>query len=401
VTATTITWDSWGGYTTPSWNNLADHDFQAGSTLGRTSDGYIQMASMYLHSEVDAAVVTSVDPDTGDTWTTGNLSATGNTSNGNAAITTMSNQTRLKAGMAMSYEAGDWTAGNRYPKVNTIDSGTQVTLNNSPSTTATGTGLRWWQGTPGSNRAQNDTPMIDISMTNECQCYGFAPLDGNGMLCVYDSGAQVPPNFSELLSRKANQTQAQGFWPATAATGVAVFGSASTQDIQDWCLIALDTTHIYVARRTGNTTIAVRKYNTGSDTWSALTTQPPAFGGVIKAGGGVVGVTNNFDFWLFVIDGTNNVISSVKYNEQFDTWGTWTTVTAVDSTAKYLACAPMLGPSSGVTSQIGLIYHVTNGGSFDAYVAGFLVGDPPDWDGINNRPEFQRLRRGGLAAGVC
>lgn len=400
VTNTTITWDSWGGYTTPSWNNVANHVFQAGSMLGRTTDGYIQCASMYLHSEVDAAVVTSVDPDTGDNWTTGNIAATGNSGTNSAIFTAMSTQARLKVGMAMSYEAGDWNTC-RYPKVNSIDSGTQLTMSHQAQTAATGTGLRWWQFTGGSNRVQLDTPMVDVSMTNECQCYGFAPLDNGGMIVVYDTGDQVAPNFSELKSIKANQTQAQGFWPATSGTGVAVFGSASTQDIQDWCLINVDTTHIYCARRTGNTTIAVRKYNTGSDTWSALATQPPTFGGVIKAGGGVVGITNNYDFWLFVIDGTNNVISYVKYNEVYDTWGTWTTVAAVDSTAKYLSCSPILGPISGVTSQAGLIYQVTNGGSFDAYVTPLLVGDPPDWEVINNRQQPIPLeRRAGFAAGV-
>jgi hypothetical protein len=399
LTANTITWGNWGGYSTPPWNNLAGHTFQAGSAIGRTADGYIQTASMYLHSEVDAAVVTSVDPDIGDTWNEGALNATGNHVNGSAVITGMSNQTRLEVGMALSSEGTDWNIC-RYPRVISIDSPTQVTMSHTAQVTVNGVNLRWWQGTGGSNRVQLDTPMIDTSMPNECQCYGFAPLDNNGMLAVYDSGAGVPPNFTELLSIKANQTQAQGFWPATSAPGTAVFGSSVTNDIQDWCLVWVDTQNIFCARRTSNTAIAVRQYNTGANTWAATPSQPPAFGGVIKAGGGVVGVTNNVDFWLFVIDGTNNVISSVKYNAAFDTWGAWTTVSAVDSTAKYLSCSLVLGPATGVLSQAGLIYQVTNGGSFDAYVAPFLAGDPPDWENINTRPSFQYQRGASFSSGV-
>ena len=41
VTATTITWSSWGGHTETNWNNPANHVFQSGNILGRTADGQV------------------------------------------------------------------------------------------------------------------------------------------------------------------------------------------------------------------------------------------------------------------------------------------------------------------------------------------------------------------------
>lgn len=370
LTATTITWDSWGGWTTAAWNNIANHVFQSGDALARTADGYIQIAGAYLHSEVDCIALTSLDPDTADTWTTGNIAATGNTTNASAIITAMSNQTRLKVNMALSHDAGDWTT-NRYPKVNSIDSGTQVTMSETVAGGAqVGDPIRWWNFWGGSTRTLAGCPVIDNTMDNECTCYGFAKLASNGMLLVYDNGLNpngVPPNFQELKSITANQTQAQGFWPSTAdGTGSAnVFGSNSTQDIQDWSVVGVDTTHIYCSRRTGNTTIETRVYSTGGNSWSALTNQPPALTGkVIKSGGGVMGVTDGVDMWLFVIDSTDNAIKYVKFTVAAGTWGAWTLLETVDSTAKYLSGYPTVAGQ-----RAGLIFAVTNGGNFDTYVS--------------------------------
>jgi hypothetical protein len=185
------------------------------------------------------------------------------------------------------------------------------------------------------------------------------------MLAIYDSGAQVPPNFSELSSRKANQTQAQGFWPTTSAAGVAVFGSSSTQDIQDVSVAAVTTTSIYACRRTGTTTIECRKYSTGGDSWAAMTNQPPTMTGkTIKAGGGVMTVTDGTNFWLFVIDSTDNAIKYVKATVATDTWdAAWTTLATVASTATKMSGYPILG-----SQRAGLVYSVTNGSNFDTVV---------------------------------
>lgn len=389
VTATTITWDSWGGWVTGNWNNLASHVFQSGDVLARTADGYLQVAGAYLHSEVDCSVISSLDPDTSDSYTTGNISATGTVANALAIVTVMSNQTRLKVGMALSQEVSDWNT-NRYPKVNSIDSSVQVTMN----ATATGPGngpLRWWQFTCGSNRNQLKTPIIDDTMANECITYGLAKLASNGMLLVYDTGAGTPPNFSDLNSMKANQTQGQGFWPSTTdGTGFkVVFGSAVTNDIQDWCLVGVDTTHIYCTRRTANTTLATRVYSTGGDSWSALGNQPPALTGkVIKATGGVMGVTDGTDMWIFVIDSTDNAIKYVKYSVGAGTWGSWTLLESVDSTAKYMSGYPVAGNNSA-----GLIYAVTNGGNFDTYVSTLSpLALPPSMDWMHKQPDILTKR---------
>lgn len=378
VTANTITWDAWGGHTETNWNNPANHTFQAGNILGRTADGYIQIAGMYLHSEVDAAALTSLDPDTSDTWTTGNTSASGNNGANATTCTALSNQTRMKAGMAFSYEAGDYGPTSRYPKINSLDSGTQITLSQQMDTASTGGERRWWQFSPGTNRTTNDCPMLDTGMTNECQCYAFAPLASNGMLCVYDTGAGTPPNFSDLSSRKANQTQGQGFWPATSAAGNAVFGSAVTNDIQDWCCVPVDNTHIYALRRTAATTIAMRVYSTGGDSWSAGTAPPTLTGKTIKAGGGLMGVTDGIDMWIFVIDSTDNAIKYCKYTVAAGTWGSWTTLETVSSTATKMSGYPKIGGT-----KFGLSFMETNGGNFDTRVTTLELAPPgviPDSD---------------------
>jgi hypothetical protein len=371
VTNNAITWSTWGGYTTPAWNNLAGHTLYPGNALARTTDGYLQAAGMMLHSELDASVVTTLDADTGDAWTVGGITATANVTNGSALVTAMSNQTGLKVGMAISDDGADWTP-NRFTRVNSIDSGTQVTANatTTPSS-ATGVNTRWSQLTAGINRSNI---LVDTGMANECQSYFLAPLASNGMLLLYDDGAATPPNVQQLRSFKANQTQANGFWPTAPGTGVNVFGSNISQYFADYCVVPVDTTHIYACRKSGSNTVEARVYSTAGDTWSALAAQPPAVsGGTIGSqgspgftGSGLIGVTDGVNFTLFVIDSTNNAIKYCTYSVSGGSWdGTWTTVETVSPTAKCLSCTP------AATSQgrYGLIYSAQNGSNWDTFVS--------------------------------
>lgn len=380
VTKDKISWSNWGGYVTPSWNNLAGHTFRSGEALGRTADGFIQVAGMYIHSEVDAAALCSLDPDTGDDWTTGGTSANGTVTTSSASITLMTNQTNLKVGMGLSQETSDWNVS-RYPKVNTINTNSQVTMSHTVTVGGTGSNLRWWQFGPGSNRIQLDTPMLDTSMTNECQSHAFANLAQNGCLCVYETGAQVPPNVDNFSSRKANQTKDQGFWPATsiAAPEAAVFSSTSTQDLQDWCCVGVDTTHIYVAQRSAATTIRVAVYtDSGVGSWALTGNQPPAMTGkVIKAGGGIMGITDNINMWLFVIDSTDAAIKYVKFNVAAGTWdGAWTTLESVSATATKLSGQPLI-----MAGRAGLIFTETNGSNFDTRVTQLQISGSPTLGG--------------------
>lgn len=378
VTSNAITWGNWGGWTTSSWN-LASTSTTVSPfcVVGVTTDGFAQFAGCVLHSELDCAVCTTHDACNVDSWTEGSISATGNTSLGSGVVTGMSNQTRLAVGMSLSQDAGDF-GGNRFPKVNSIDSGTQVTVSQTSAVNATATELRWWQGWAGSNRPNSILP--DTTMTNECGAYGFAPLASGGMLLAYGDGAQTNGSFSDLWSLKANQTQAQGFWPSTTdGTGrAAVFGTAVTTDPHDWCLIPVSTANIYCARRTGTTSIAVRVYSTGGNTWSALGAQPPATAGTIKAAAGVVGATDGTDFWLFVIDGTHNTIIYCKFSVALGTWGNWITLANVDSTATKLAGQINANGAGGPTRNLaGLMYSVTNGSNFDTYVVSLKTAVTP------------------------
>ncbi len=397
LTANTITWEIWGGWSTPAWNST-DSGITSGNVVGVTADGYVQIAGGTIHSELDCTALTTLDQCTQDVWTAGGITATANVASGSALITNMSNQTGLKVGMSISNDSTDWN-GVRIPKINSIDSGTQVTSQSTATTNGTATNTRWWQATLGANRTNS---VMDSTMVHECSSYAFASLDDGNMVCVYDNGGVAPPNVQNLKSMKSNQTQANGFWPSTTdGTGsVNVFGSNVTIDLQDWCLDNVDRNHIYCFRRTGNTSIEMNKYSVAGNTWSAVATQPPAATGVIKAGGGIVAIDNGFDLWLFYIDGTNNNIMWIKHSVSNVDWGSWAILCAVGSTASKLACSPVLGPISGVQSQAGLVWAETNGGSYDAYTVGLLVGDPPDWDGIDNRlGQYQRLNQRAIARG--
>jgi hypothetical protein len=365
VTGNAITWGNWGGWDAPAWNLVAGSTSMVyGNAVGVTADGYVQMASAVMHSELDANVCTTVDPVNVDTWNEGAITATGNTTSASGQISSMSNQSRLEVGMAISGDGTDWSP-NRFPNIATINSGTAVTVTGGTSASATTTGLsvRWWQGTTGSNRTNT---MIDNNMAHECDLYAFAPLASNGMLLVYSDGGGTNGQPTDFKSMKASQTQAQGFWPndTTGVAAAAVFGSAVTIDAYDWSLIPVSTSNIYTVRRATTTSITVRKYTTGTDTWAAETA-PPATPGTIKAGGGVVGITDGTDYWLFVIDSTNNNIIYNKYVVGTNTWDTsWSVLTAVGSTAKSLS-----GYINQKANQNAVMWTEQNGSNFDTLVA--------------------------------
>lgn len=373
LTATTITWGTFGSYGTANfnWGGGADTDtvLISGNAIGITKDGYIQVGAAVYHSELDCSVLTSAEVDTGDTWTAGG-NGTGNHTAGGSLVTNMANQTGLKAGYGVS-DANQGITSNGNAKVNTIDSSTQITLSNTWLGTDTGVLIRWNNMTPGANRATS--AVVDNTMGHKCTCYSFWPLGSGSMVVVYDNGSAAPPNLTNLKSMRSNQTQAQGFWPSTNdGTGsVTVFSGDITQDSQDWCAVGVDPFHVYAARRHSNTVVDVNQFDPGKNTWAALPSQPAALTGkVIKAGGGIMGVTDGVDLWLFVINSTDNEIDYAKYTSATATWSAWTLVAAVDATATKLSGYPFRA-----SAQAGLVYSVTNGGNFDTYVATLSVPD--------------------------
>jgi hypothetical protein len=378
VTAGSITWGTWGGWSAAAWNLVGGSTaIIYGNAVGITGDGYLQLASCVMHTELDCNVCTTVDPAVVDSYTEGGVTATGDTAIGSASITNLTNETGAKVGMAISNDGSDWTP-NRFPRIGSIVNGTRIDVETGTTAinAATGLSTRWWQGTTGSTRT---TTMIDSTMAHECTNYAFAPLASNGMLLVYGDGGGTNGQPTDFKSMKANQTQAQGFWPSTSdgTGGVAVFGSAVTIDPQDWCVIPVDTTHIYAARRTGTTTIAMRSYTTGTNTWAALTA-PPATTGTIKAGGGVVGATDGTDFWLFVIDSTNNQIIYNKYSVSGAVWGAWVALANVPTTATKMAAQVNANAAGGVNRNLaGLIYSVQNSTNWDTYVVALKTAITP------------------------
>lgn len=371
LTATTITWGVWGYYLTGSFNYPTGTPLRAGNCVGTTPDGFVQAAASTYHQELDASVTTSTAADTGDTWDSGGR-GTGALSVGSNLITSMSSQAALTVGMGISYESGDTTPG--IVKVNSIDSSTQVTMSGTANNAQASTGAVAWNSmTPGALRTNM---VLDNTMTNQCDCYAFASLAGSKMLVVYDNGGTVPvvsPNLTNLRYTKGSAAQSDGLWPSTVTGDGDVFGAANTQDDNDWCLVGVTVSSIYCTRRSAATTLEVNVYNVLANTWSALASQPPALTGkTIKAGAGVMGITDGIDMWLFVIDSVDNAIKYCKYSVGGASWDAgWTSVATVDSTAKYLSGSLKIG-----NGRAGLVYSVTNGANFDTYVAQLFPLNP-------------------------
>src|SRR6185312_15954719 len=120
---------------------------------------------------------------------------TGTVVGGGGTVTALSNETGMASGYACMNDvlAPNGASTN---KINSIDSGTQVTVNAAWAGAGTNTGVNvfWSNFTPGTRT----TLIVDSSMAKECNAYGFATLAAGAMLVVYDNGAVAAPNCRDL-----------------------------------------------------------------------------------------------------------------------------------------------------------------------------------------------------------
>lgn len=209
----------------------------------------------------------------------------------------------------------------------------------------------------------NTAVATDASMSQRCNAMAFAPLAAGAMLAVYDNGALADPSLTNL---RYNTYSSGTSWPTVGSADV--FGSTSTQDINDWALCGVDTTHIFCVRRTGSNTFEMSMFN--GSTWAAKTAPPNQNH---LAGSGIFLATDGTNMWMFVLDsGVGNPVMYCKYTVGSDSWGTWTQLDpGSGGTLGYISGCPVVG-----NNQIGVIYTSTNGPNFDILVAALTLTTP-------------------------
>ncbi len=337
--STTLNWGVWGYFITNKFN-YSDTNLFAAFAFGRDTNGHMHIGGNILTDQLDAAVMVSRDVDTSDSWTVGGGQATGTWSNGSAAITALTSETGMAVGYSMT---GSTYGGTTFStqQISSIDSGTQITLSKVTDSAGTNTGqsFGWSNFTCGTRT----NIIADSGMTKECNAYGFVTLASGAMLMIYDQGNVAAPNLTQLAYIKDSGTIAAGFWRNGTQDG-AVFATTVTIADNDWCSCGVSTTAIYCARWLSATTCQIRNYVVASNTWQAITTAPPTMTGKsIKVGGGVCLVSDGTDMWLLVIDATDAQVKYVKYTHGTTningTWGSWTNLAAVGSTAAFLTVA--------------------------------------------------------------
>jgi hypothetical protein len=216
--------------------------------------------------------------------------------------------------------------------------------------------------------------VIDGTMANQNNALAFAPLASNVMLAVYDNGQGTEPSLTNLRYERSN---ANGSWTGivvgsqTGGDGN-VFAANATINQNDWGLVPVSTTEIYVFRRKSNGSgVDAASYNAAANTWSAMSPAPPSFGAgqSFKAGAGLFGATDGKNVWVCVI---NTDVSNSILCARFDgtAWTPWSAVSGTDigtQNRNYISGFPRVG-----NNQVGLIW--TEGSSlFDIVTYSFVT----------------------------
>jgi hypothetical protein len=200
--------------------------------------------------------------------------------------------------------------------------------------------------------------VFDGSMLNQNNALAFAPLANNVMLAVYDNGQGTEPNQTNLRYKRSN---ANGGWPGIVVGSQLggdgnVFATNATINQNDWAVVPVSTSEIFVFRRKGNGTgVDAASYNVAANTWSSMSPAPPTFGSgqSFKSGAGLFGATDGTSLWLCAIN--TDVANSILCT-RFDgtAWTPWSTVPGTEigiQTRNYISGSPVVG-----NNQIGLIW---------------------------------------------
>lgn len=187
-----------------------------------------------------------------------------------------------------------------------------------------------WQGNNGAGAPSS----FDTGAGDTCQS-ALIPLASGFMLAVYCAGNTASPagagNATQTGLRFAESASATQ-WPTTS-TGAAVPNlSATSNDPNDWGIVARTNTDIHVVRRNAATTLEQVRYTGHSGSWGAKVTLPTTGLTGHLAGSGVALVSDGTSVWCLVIDtDANHSIRYIKWtNGSWDTsWSTLSTNTNV------------------------------------------------------------------------
>ncbi|HXI30968.1 MAG TPA: hypothetical protein VNG89_21175, partial [Vicinamibacterales bacterium] len=134
-------------------------------------------------------------------------------------------------------------------------------------------------GTNQIGKSPNSTvAVIDKTMTHECKVLAFAPLANDVMLAVYTNGMhdghvngdQGQPFANNLRFQTSG---ASGTWTNVASSGGSgdVFATTANIDQNDWTLVPVTTSTIYVFRRNaGGSGVDGASYAAATNTWTPM-----------------------------------------------------------------------------------------------------------------------------------
>ena len=190
---------------------------------------------------------------------------------------------------------------------------------------------------------------------------------GSGAMVGIWDGAEGNDGVNSSTVR-SNKYSSGTTWPTAGAASTG--GTSTSQSTNDWASCAVDTSHVYRARRTGTNTFEMRFTSDGS-TWSSKTAPPNQNH---LAGGGILLATDGTNMWMFVLDSAaNNPVQYIKYTVSSDTWdAAWTQLESAGSTARNsISGSPAVG-----NNQIGVIYTAVNGSNFDIVLSALQLPIP-------------------------
>jgi beta-lactam-binding protein with PASTA domain len=214
--------------------------------------------------------------------------------------------------------------------------------------------------------------VVDNSMMNQDNALAFAPLANDVMLAVYDNGQGTEPNQTNLRYKRSNSN---GTWSGTVVGSQLggdgdVFPTSATINQNDWGLVSVSTSEIYVFRRNAKGSgIDAATYDVAANDWSPMSPAPPALGAgqSFKSGAGLFGTTDGTSVWVCVINtDVANSILCTRFDGQ--AWTAWSAVAGTEigsQNRKYISGSRRVG-----ANQVGLIW--TEGTSlFDVVAISF------------------------------
>lgn len=208
------------------------------------------------------------------------------------------------------------------------------------------------------------------STVNETWGGGIAALASGFMLAVYTDGTATADGKS-YNNLKFAESASSTAWPSTNTGANIPNLSSTTNDPNDWGMVARTTTDIHVVRRNAGTTLEQIRYSGHSGSWGTVTTLPSTGLTGQLAGSGVALVSDGTNVWCFVIDtDANHSVRYIKWNGT--SWDASWSMLATGTEVKNFVTATIRSDGH----QIGVAWTVGSSAPFSVnYATLVLVAD--------------------------